>query len=126
MAIGRSSEYHLSIDNIKSASHTSTVRPTDLQELINGDDDAGLQRLGARRSHRSQIIVRAHTAERQPQDGSPATFETFAYRNSSMEMTTPVYSNAGQDESSLGRMQFPMERRYGLDASALPTPNNAK
>lgn len=44
-----------------------------------------------------------------------------------MEMTTPVYSNAGQGSSEgSGRMQFVMEERYGRDAAALPAPNNAK
>ncbi len=42
-----------------------------------------------------------------------------------MEMTTPVYSNAGSSGGS-GRMQFVMEERYGRDAAALPAPNNAK
>lgn len=42
-----------------------------------------------------------------------------------MEMTTPVYSTAGQSAAP-GRMQFVMEERYGRDASMLPTPNNAR
>jgi hypothetical protein len=47
-------------------------------------------------------------------------------RKSSMEMTTPVYSNAGQGGSGTSRMQFVMEGRYGRDTDALPTPDNAK
>jgi hypothetical protein len=42
-----------------------------------------------------------------------------------MEMTTPVYSTAGQSAAP-GRMQFVMEGRYGRDVSMLPTPNNAR
>ena len=43
-----------------------------------------------------------------------------------MEMTTPVYSNAGQSGQQAGRMQFVMEERYGRDPATLPTPNNAR
>ena len=43
-----------------------------------------------------------------------------------MEMTTPVYSNAGQSGQQAGRMQFVMEERYGQDPATLPTPNDAR
>jgi hypothetical protein len=42
-----------------------------------------------------------------------------------MEMTTPVYSTAGQ-AAAPGRMQFVMEGRYGRDVSTLPLPNDAR
>ena len=46
-------------------------------------------------------------------------------RSSKMEMTTPVFSTAGQGEVD-SRMEFPMERKYGQDVEALPQPNDAR
>lgn len=44
-----------------------------------------------------------------------------------MEMTTPVYTNAGQSGTTGGsRMQFVMEERYGRDVATLPMPNNTR
>ena len=42
-----------------------------------------------------------------------------------MEMTTPVFSTAGQGEVD-SRMEFPMERKFGQDVEALPQPNDAR
>ena len=46
-------------------------------------------------------------------------------RSSKMEMTTPVFSTAGQGEVD-SRMEFPMERKFGQDVEALPQPNDAR
>ena len=41
-----------------------------------------------------------------------------------MEMTTPVFSTAGQGQG--GKMEFPMEEKMGEDPQALPIPDNAR
>lgn len=41
-----------------------------------------------------------------------------------MEMTTPVYTTAGQGDG--GKMAFPMEEKLGEEEQQLPIPNNAR
>lgn len=41
-----------------------------------------------------------------------------------MEMTTPVYSTAGQ--GAAGKMEFPMEEKMGDEPEQLPIPNDAR
>lgn len=41
-----------------------------------------------------------------------------------MEMTTPVYSNAGQ--GGAGKMEFPIEEKMGNEPQELPIPNDAR
>lgn len=41
-----------------------------------------------------------------------------------MEMTTPVYSTAGQADS--GKMSFPIEEKEGNEPQDLPVPNDAR
>lgn len=50
---------------------------------------------------------------------------SYDCRSSKMEMTTPVFSTAGQGEVD-SRMEFPMERKFGQDVEALPQPNDAR
>ena len=38
-------------------------------------------------------------------------------------MTTPVITTAGQPGAA---MRFPMERKFGTDATLLPTPNDSR
>ena len=45
-------------------------------------------------------------------------------RQSSMEMTTPVYSTAGQADA--GKMSFPIEEKEGNEPQDLPIPNDAR
>ena len=45
-------------------------------------------------------------------------------RRDSMEMTTPVYTTAGQ--GSEGRMSFPIEEKMGDEPDQLPIPNDAR
>lgn len=47
-------------------------------------------------------------------------------RKSKMEMTTPVFSTAGQRDGSTGRMSFPMENQYGTNVDALPVPDDER
>ena len=41
-----------------------------------------------------------------------------------MEMTTPVYSTAGQADA--GKMSFPIEEKEGNEPQDLPVPNDAR
>ena len=41
-----------------------------------------------------------------------------------MEMTTPVFTSAGQGQS--GTMEFPIEEKMGEDPQDLPVPENAR
>ena len=43
-----------------------------------------------------------------------------------MEMTTPVFSTAGQRNGGTGQMAFPMESQYGTNVDALPEPKDPR
>ena len=43
-----------------------------------------------------------------------------------MEMTTPVFSTAGQPDGGMGQMSFPMESQYGTNVDALPEPQDLR
>lgn len=47
-------------------------------------------------------------------------------RRSKMEMTTPVFSTAGQRDAGMGQMSFPMESQYGTNVDALPEPQDQR
>ena len=55
---------------------------------------------------------------------SALSLQLLPCRQSKMEMTTPVISNAGQTADP--RMQFVMEERLGRQPEDLPNPNDAR